>query len=169
MLPEHAYGEDYGTSPVGSGPYKFVEWKLQEQILFTVNEDYYGGAPAIKNVTVVFMSEDAALAAVLAAVYILGVFLPEDAAAGSLLNAEKPPSWEHLFGTDALGRDLLMRTLKGLSVSMTVGLAASLVSAVIAVFVGIAAAAGSKCLDALVSWVIDLVMVVSHTVYRPGV
>ncbi len=106
----------------------------------------------------------AALAAVLAAVYILGVFLPEDAAAGSLLNAEKPPSWEHLFGTDALGRDLLMRTLKGLSVSMTVGLAASLVSAVIAVFVGIAAAAGSKCLDALVSWVIDLVMGVPHTI-----
>ncbi len=64
IVPEHAYGEDYGASPVGSGPYKFVEWKPQEQILFTANEDYYGGAPAIKNVTVVFMSEDAALAAV---------------------------------------------------------------------------------------------------------
>jgi len=64
IVPEHAYGEDYGTNPIGSGPYKFVEWRPQEQIMFTANETYYGGAPAIKNVTVVFMSEDAALAAV---------------------------------------------------------------------------------------------------------
>ena len=64
IVPKHAYGEDYGTNPIGSGPYKFVEWKPQEQILFTANEDYYGNVPAIKNVTVVFMSEDAALAAV---------------------------------------------------------------------------------------------------------
>ncbi|MDO4292960.1 MAG: ABC transporter substrate-binding protein [Eubacteriales bacterium] len=66
IVPEHAYGEDYGRNPIGSGPYKFVEWKPQEQIIFTANEDYYGDAPAIRNVTVVFMSEDAALAAVLA-------------------------------------------------------------------------------------------------------
>lgn len=64
IVPEHAYGDDYGMNPIGSGPYKFVEWKQQEQLIFTANEDYYGGAPAIKDVTVVFMSEDAALAAV---------------------------------------------------------------------------------------------------------
>ena len=64
IVPEHAYGEGYGTNPIGSGPYKFVEWKMQEKIVFTANEDYYGGVPSIKNVTVVFMSEDAALAAV---------------------------------------------------------------------------------------------------------
>ncbi|MCM1102419.1 MAG: ABC transporter substrate-binding protein [Clostridium sp.] len=64
IVPEHAYDADYGTVPIGSGPYRFVEWRAQEQILFTANEDYYGGVPAIRNVTVVFMSEDAALAAV---------------------------------------------------------------------------------------------------------
>lgn len=64
IVPQHAYGDEYGTNPIGSGPYKFVEWKAQEQIIFTANEDYYGGAPAIKNVTIVFMSEDTALAAV---------------------------------------------------------------------------------------------------------
>ncbi len=64
IVPEHAYGEDYGRSPVGSGPYKLTEWKPQEQLIFTANEDYYDGAPSIKQVTVVFMSEDAALAAV---------------------------------------------------------------------------------------------------------
>lgn len=64
IVPEHAYGDGYGTKPIGSGPYKFVEWKPQEQIVFEANDKYYGGAPSIKKVTVVFMSEDAALAAV---------------------------------------------------------------------------------------------------------
>lgn len=64
IVPEHAYGEDYGIDPIGSGPYKFVEWRAQEQIVFTANENYYGVEPAIKKVTIVFMSEDAALAAV---------------------------------------------------------------------------------------------------------
>lgn len=65
IVPEHAYSEDYGTNPaVSSGPYKFVEWRPQEQLVMEANETYYGEAPAIKNVTVVFMSEDAALAAV---------------------------------------------------------------------------------------------------------
>ena len=64
IVPEHAYGDDYGMNPIGSGPYKFVEWKAQEQIIFTANGNNYDGVPAIKNVTVVFMSEDAALAAV---------------------------------------------------------------------------------------------------------
>ncbi len=104
------------------------------------------------------------LAAVLAAVYLLGLLIPDEAVAGSFLHAKEAPSLAHPFGTDALGRDLLMRTLKGLSVSVTVGIAASVISAVIAVFVGIAAATGSKRLDALINWCIDLVMSVPHTV-----
>lgn len=104
------------------------------------------------------------MAIVFVAIYLFGIFIPEDAVAGSFLNAKKAPSWEHPFGTDALGRDLLMRTLKGLSVSITVGIAASVISAVIAVFVGIAAATGSKRLDAFINWCIDLVMGVPHTI-----
>ena len=98
------------------------------------------------------------------AIYLFGIFIPEEAVAGSFLNAKKAPSWEHPFGTDALGRDLLMRTLKGLTVSITVGIAASVISAVIAVFVGIAVATGSKRLDAFINWCIDLVMGVPHTI-----
>lgn len=66
IVPEHAYNpETYGIAPlVSSGPYKFVEWRKQEQLILEANESYYGGIPKIKNVTVVFMDEDAALAAV---------------------------------------------------------------------------------------------------------
>ena len=101
---------------------------------------------------------------VLTGIYVLGIFLPEDAAARSFLEAGQSPSLEHPFGTDALGRDLLMRTLKGMSVSITVGIAASLISAVIAVFAGIAAASGSKYADAFINWLIDLMMSVPHTI-----
>ncbi|MCM1330305.1 MAG: ABC transporter permease [Ruminococcus sp.] len=99
----------------------------------------------------------------LTAIYVTGILIPEKAVSASFLNAKLPPSFEHPFGTDGLGRDLLARTLKGMSVSMTVGIAASCISAVIAVLAGLAAAVGSKA-DAIISWVIDLVMSVPHTV-----
>ena len=104
------------------------------------------------------------MALLLIAVYAFGVLIPESAYASSFMNAKQPPSWEHPFGTDSLGRDLLMRTLKGMSISMTVGLVASMISAVIAVFVGIAAATGSRRMDAFINWTIDLVMGVPHTI-----
>ena len=104
------------------------------------------------------------MTAVLIAIYAFGIMIPESAVASSFMNAKQPPSWQHPFGTDALGRDLLMRTIKGLSVSMTVGIVASAISAVIAVFVGVAAATGSRHVDGFINWVIDLVMGVPHTI-----
>lgn len=105
-----------------------------------------------------------ALAVVLIAIYALGALIPESAVAADFMSAKQPPSLKHPFGTDALGRDLLARTLKGLAVSMTVGLAASMISAVIAVLVGIAAATGSRFVDGAINWIIDLVMGVPHTI-----
>ncbi len=64
IIPEHAYGADYGTAPVGSGPWKFVQWNPQEQLILEANEDYYGTIPFIKKAAIVFMTEDAAFAAV---------------------------------------------------------------------------------------------------------
>ena len=104
------------------------------------------------------------LALLFLAVYIAGVMLPEELTAPSIRSTRLPPSLDHFFGTDALGRDLFFRTLKGLSVSMTVGLIASVISAVIAVFVGIAAATGSRRMDSFINWVIDLMMGVPHMV-----
>lgn len=101
---------------------------------------------------------------ILISVFALGILIPEDAVTGSFLDARQPPCWEHPFGTDALGRDLLLRTLKGMAVSMTVGLTASMISAVVAVLIGIAAATGSKHVDAVINWIIDLVMSVPHTI-----
>ena len=106
----------------------------------------------------------AAMGVLILAVYAAGILVPEEWTASSFLDAKQPPSLQHWFGTDSLGRDLFWRTVKGLSVSMTVGIVASCVSAVIALLVGIAAAVGSKGVDGFINWLIDLVMGVPHTI-----
>jgi peptide/nickel transport system substrate-binding protein len=63
IVPEHAYGSDYGSAPIGSGPYMLEQWDRGQQVILKANPDYYGEAPIIKRVVVLFMEEDASLAA----------------------------------------------------------------------------------------------------------
>jgi peptide/nickel transport system substrate-binding protein/oligopeptide transport system substrate-binding protein len=44
IVPEKI-GADFGEKPVGTGPWKFVEWKHDDYLLFARNEKYWGGAP----------------------------------------------------------------------------------------------------------------------------
>lgn len=64
IVPEHAYGKDYGTNPVGSGRYMLKQWDKGQQVILEANPDYYGEAPKMQQVTILFMEEDAAFAAV---------------------------------------------------------------------------------------------------------
>ena len=66
IVPEHAYGPAYGSNPIGSGRYIMKQWDKGQQVIFEANPDYYGEAPKMKKVTVLFMDEDAAFAAILA-------------------------------------------------------------------------------------------------------
>lgn len=59
---------------------------------------------------------------------------------------------------------MLQRTLKGLSVSIQVGLAGAACSALIATVLGLAAATLGNAADRLVSWLIDLFLSVPHLV-----
>lgn len=65
IVPEHAYGPEYGANPIGSGRYIMKQWDKGQQVIFEANPDYYGEAPKMKKVTVLFMDEDAAYAAAL--------------------------------------------------------------------------------------------------------
>lgn len=58
IIPEHVYSgvADFSVAEldpiaVGSGPYKLVEYKRGEYLRFEANESYYGGKPAIANLT----------------------------------------------------------------------------------------------------------------------
>jgi len=77
--------------------------------------------------------------------------------AQSLGDAHQSPSAAHLFGTDALGRDVFARTLLGGRVSLAVGLVSVVFSIVIGVIVG-AIAGYYRRLDPIIMRIVDIIM-----------
>ncbi|KAG2965862.1 hypothetical protein PC120_g27174, partial [Phytophthora cactorum] len=63
IVPEHAYGSDYAEHPVGSGPYKLVQWDKGQQAIVEANEQYYGKKSTFHKLTFLYLDEDAAFAA----------------------------------------------------------------------------------------------------------
>lgn len=103
-----------------------------------------------------------AAAAVLAAVTVSGILLEERGMEIDFSRTNLIPSVQYLFGTDWMGRDMLARTLAGLSLSIRIGLLTAVVSAGTALVLGTAAAVLGKKADAVISWCIDLVMGIPH-------
>jgi len=66
------------------------------------------------------------------------------------------PSWQHPFGTDDLGQDLLARLLYGGRISLAVGLAAMTVAVVVGTIVGAIAGISRGSVDAALMWLTDL-------------
>lgn len=64
IIPKHAHDENFKDHPIGSGPYKFVQWDKGQQVIAVANDKYYGQIPKIKKLTMVFLDTDAAYAAV---------------------------------------------------------------------------------------------------------
>jgi peptide/nickel transport system permease protein len=102
--------------------------------------------------------------AVLAGV-VVGAFLIGDQDLRSNL-AERTlrPSLTHLFGTDALGRDMLGRTLKGLSLSLWVGLLASIISTAISLILALSALIFGRFADTVVGILVDMCLGLPHLV-----
>ena len=72
-----------------------------------------------------------------------------------------PPSFEHLFGTDWLGRDIFIRTLKGLGLSVQIGAGASILSSLIAIILSFVCSINKK-FDSFVAWIVDLFLSIPH-------
>lgn len=63
IVPQHAYSANYAKQPIGSGPYKLVQWDKGQQLLVEQNELYYGDKSPFTQLTFLFLAEDAAFAA----------------------------------------------------------------------------------------------------------
>lgn len=74
------------------------------------------------------------------------------------------PCLSHPFGTDFMGRDMFWRSIKGLSNSLVVGVVASVVSSIIALIFGVAAAVIGGKVDRVITWLVDCFMGMPHLV-----
>ncbi len=96
---------------------------------------------------------------VILAVLTLGALLaplsPYDPLASSMRERLQPPTAQHLFGTDALGRDLLTRVLFGGRVSLAVGALVVIITLLIGVPVGAAAGYAGRWIDGLLMRITD--------------
>ena len=93
IVPSDSYDSaTYGDHPVGSGRYKLVQWDKGQQVILEANPDYYGQAPVMKKVTILFMEEDAAFLAAKAGqvdlAYTAATYAEEEVAGYSLLSVE---------------------------------------------------------------------------------
>ncbi|MBP1155898.1 ABC transporter substrate-binding protein [Paenibacillus sp. PvR098] len=63
IVPKHAHGPNYAANPIGSGPYRLVQWDKGQQLIVEANPEYYGAKPFFKKLIFLFLNEDAAFAA----------------------------------------------------------------------------------------------------------
>ena len=68
----------------------------------------------------------------------------------------EPPSWQHLFGTDHLARDIFSRTLVGLRISLALAAFAVVVVGLLGVLLGALAAMGPRAADDALMRLTDL-------------
>ena len=99
---------------------------------------------------------------ILAAVTAAGILTEGYAVETDFSRRNLSPSLQHLFGTDWMGRDMLARTLSGLSLSIRIGILTAAVSAAAALLLGTASVVLGRKADAVISWCIDLVMGIPH-------
>jgi len=95
------------------------------------------------------------LALIFISCFLLPLLLGLDAESVNPSKNHEPPSFEHLFGTDNIGRDYFARVLIGGQTSLLVGLAATLASVTVGVFVGSAAGYFGGRLDEALMRLVD--------------
>jgi peptide/nickel transport system permease protein len=87
------------------------------------------------------------------------VFNPYDPRLDSnLAEARKPPSAQHLFGTDRLGRDVFQRILHGTRISLLIGFVVVFVSGIVGTILGLIAGFFGGATDTVVMRIMDVLL-----------
>ncbi len=104
-----------------------------------------------------------AAAALLFLIFVLcGIFAAQLAPYGfneiNMLERLKAPSWQHPFGTDNLGRDMLSRCLYGAQLSVIIGLSAAGLATILSVLIGLLSGYLGGKVDMVVQRFVDAYM-----------
>ncbi len=104
--------------------------------------------------TVLLLAILALLALAVAAPQLLAPYPPLAADAGAALQA---PSTAHPLGTDPIGRDVLSRIVHGARYSLSIGVGATLLAAIVGTVLGALAGLAPRALDEVVVRLLDVV------------
>lgn len=102
--------------------------------------------------------------AFLVAVIVAAAVIGEGASQTDLAGRNMAPNLAHPFGTDWLGRDMLQRTIVGLSMSVRTGFLAAGLSGLMALILGVAAGVFGGWVDRAVTWLVDVFLSLPHLV-----
>jgi peptide/nickel transport system permease protein len=94
---------------------------------------------------------------------------PHDPLASNAANALQPPSWEHWFGTDQLGRDVFSRVLVATRLDLMISVAAVALSFVVGSMLGSVAGYYGGWADAVIGRVTDTIMAFPLFVLAMGI
>ncbi len=76
----------------------------------------------------------------------------------NLAESRRAPSWEHPFGTDRLGRDMLRRVVHGTRISLTVGFLVVFASGTVGTLLGLTAGYFRGLVDSIIMRLIDILL-----------
>jgi oligopeptide transport system permease protein len=97
---------------------------------------------------------------------VVGPFLsPWDSQQQDLMRGAQGPSAAHWFGTDTLGRDLMVRTMEGGRISLLVGLVATVVALMIGIIYGATAGYVGGRVDAIMMRFVDILYALPFTIF----
>lgn len=98
------------------------------------------------------------LAFIIACALMPKVIAPYDPLSPNLLASLKPPSWDHLFGTDQLGRDIFSRVVHGASHSLYIATGATLLAVAVGIVIGLTSGVLGGFVDLAMMRVVDILM-----------
>lgn len=99
------------------------------------------------------------------AIYVSGMLCENQSLEVNFANKNLAPCLSHIFGCDKAGRDMLLRTLKGLFISVSISFVAVSISVLIALFISFLVSIGNKAVDKVVCWVIDTFLSIPQMIF----
>ncbi len=129
----------------------------------SIRPDLLEAAPTVRRARRGIPPAGAVIAGVILGVLVLAALLPwvftsTDPLATDTSASQLPPSLEHLFGTDKLGRDVFSRVVHGAGLSLSFGFTATVVAIVFGTIIGLSSGLAPRAVDNIVQRALEIAL-----------